>query len=359
VLKENMLANGESLDPSAHRVVSGYARFEFDAPDDAHGRQTVGEAQRALGDRLGTLQGALVASSRDGGRQLHADFGTTFGTGPEAAAHASRTLGELIGSAQNGIDQGFDARADRTVERQRQTQELFERVGGLAKVSAAVAAHTGQEEIAGGLEGIEKATDALKAAVPQATPSRSAQGALLGDLRDSFTRQLGNNRAELANPLKDGANDAATDMSAYEEARRQGKTIAEAQRSQDGALGSILMRTIVPSPDSVAQPNADSGGAKGDVHERLDRAILEHNREYPDRALPAAREIAAWDREERHGTVLALGEGEYAISTGRGAYRTFDASDVRNQSFRANEYVELGRDGTVHQHEANAQVLNR
>ncbi|MBD5634188.1 MAG: hypothetical protein IAI49_06880, partial [Candidatus Eremiobacteraeota bacterium] len=254
VLKQNMLPNGESLDPSAHRIFSGYARFQFDAPDDAHGRQTVAEAQRAFGNRLGTLQGALFASSRDGGRQLHANFGTTFGAGPDAAAHASRTLGELIGSAQNGIDQGFDARADRSAERQHQTQELFERVGGLAKVSAFVASHSGQEEIAGGLEGIEKTADALKAAVPQATPSRSAQGALLGDLRDDFVRQLGTRSAELANPLKDGANDAATNMSAYEEARRQGKTIAEAQRSQDGILGSILTRTLVPSPDSVAQP---------------------------------------------------------------------------------------------------------
>ncbi|MBD5635061.1 MAG: hypothetical protein IAI49_11340, partial [Candidatus Eremiobacteraeota bacterium] len=124
-------------------------------------------------------------------------------------------------------------------------------------------------------------------------------------------------------------------------------------------LGSILTRTLVPSPDSVAQPSASPGGAKDRLRERLDGAIVEHNRDHPDRALPPAREVSPWDHTQRHGTVLALGGGDYAISTGRGDYRTFDANDVRSQTFRTNEYIELERDGTIRDRDAHLQTLHR
>jgi hypothetical protein len=86
--------------PHGLKTFEGYAQITFGADD-----QAAGEAEHALGQILGTLNGDLLKAARDGGADLRRDFGAaSFGDRRVAQGNAAETLGELIEATRAGIE---------------------------------------------------------------------------------------------------------------------------------------------------------------------------------------------------------------------------------------------------------------
>ena len=355
VLRQNSERDGEGLTTGRGgglQTMESYARFEFSATDDAHGRDTAGEAQRVIGTTLGTIAGDVLKGERDGGRDLRHDFGpATFGDSAHASANATTTLAQMMGAVKNGLNQDFDQRYDANLHAQHETQRVFETSAMIAKTIGTIAGKVGGAEAVPFVEAAAKIAETIGKNVPLQTTVVSDRTVAYDELASEFRSALSRGRANegLIDGFRAGTNDATTSWVGYVTDRSQTLANHEAETTQRTTLGRILSTThIVAPPQSVAPQAKPESIAPERVADRLDRAIADYNRDHQRGPLPPRRTVSEWDGSPRQGTILRLTDDTYAISTGRGSYETFDTGMTHGVHPTAGGLANLGRDGTLH-----------
>lgn len=259
LLRENMMKNGTALSTEGVQHLASYARFQFDAPDTAHGVNTVTEAQNALGGLVGTLERSVASADHDRGAQLQQAFSAAFAPGETGAQNAARVTGQLIGTAQLGVQQGFEVRVARGDQQQEAARGMFERTAGIAQGAAKVAAFGGQEHISGLAETIETLADKAKVAVPKPELFASSEANALRKLHDTYVDALGETRNGYNNPFSDGyTNSMASRYNAAEQGA-DAKLLQAAAASRDNPLSQVLGTTVLPQGDTIGQPFSRAG----------------------------------------------------------------------------------------------------
>ncbi|MBV8579196.1 MAG: hypothetical protein JOZ86_01005 [Candidatus Eremiobacteraeota bacterium] len=337
IYRQNAVADGESLVKTngGFDTFSSYARFEFGALDDAHGRETAKHAQEVLGNTLGTLEGDLLKAQRDNGAGLRHDFGSaTFGSRANEQQNAAVTLGQLFGAVRNGLNQDFDVRYDRTVSDQKELQSIFQTSATIAKVAGFAAKASGTEELVGPLAAIEKGLDAAKDATPRQITVESDRTAVYDQVAQRFEDQLAITRHDdrLVRSFNDGSNDAVGQWTRYESDRDHVLKNREAQGMLNKPLGKLLGETVVPAPEKPA-PLAN------------ERLTIDEARG----VLPKGSDVKEWDGKFKHGRVLDLGNDTFAISTRAGRYEVFDVDRVNGVRPTPGAMYDLNPNGTLTQ----------
>ena len=359
VFRQNAQPDGEGLvaPGGGFDTISAYARFEFGAPGDAHGRGTANEASQVLGQKLGTLQGDLLKAERDGGADLRRDFGAgTFGDRAHEQGNGAMVLGEMIGAVRNGINQDFDVRADRAGSDQKEMREGFERTSKLVQWAGKAAG----EEAGPVFEKASQVFDALANATPQQITADSGRGVQFDDLERGFRGSFSTFRPnhDLTNRVADGSDHANTEWAHYKNDREHEKTNEMQQDSQAGLLSKFLAKHMLPTPDDPAKPVPHQEMPKKDVENLTADAVEKYNASHKDK-LPKPAEVGEWNGTTQKGVVLQIGPDDYVISAGRGSYRHFDTEQTHGVHPVPEKPADLNRDGTVHQNVRGTEALAR
>jgi hypothetical protein len=363
IYRQNAQPDGEGLvaPGGGFDTFSAYARFEFDAPGNAHGNATANEAAKVLGQKYGTLAGDLLKAERDGGADLRRDFGAgTFGDRAHEQGNAAMAFGELVGATRNGINQGFDARADRSGADQKEMKEGFERASTLTQWAGKAATKAVGEEAAPAFEGAAKVFDALANATPQAVTTENGRGVqfdnLERDVRGSFSQYRPNH--DLTVRVADGSAHANTEWAHYQTDRSHGQTQSAQLESQQGLLSSFMAKHMLPTPDDPAKAAPHQEIPKGDLAKKTAEAVEKYNATHRDK-LPNPTDVAEWNGTSQKGVVLQVGPEDYVISSGRGGYRHFDTEQTHGVHPVPEKPADLNRDGTIHQNVRGVEALAR
>ncbi len=167
--------------------------------------------------------------------------------------------GQLIGTAQLGVQQGFEVRVARGDQQQEAARGMFERTAGIAQGAAKVAAFGGQEHISGLAETIETLADKAKVAVPKPELFASSEANALRKLHDTYVDALGETRNGYNNPFSDGyTNSMASRYNAAEQGA-DAKLLQAAAASRDNPLSQVLGTTVLPQGDTIGQPFSRAG----------------------------------------------------------------------------------------------------
>lgn len=359
VFRQNAMRDGEGLSfPNAgFDTITAYARFEFGAKGDAHGRATADEAAHVIGQKFGSLEADLLKAGRDGGADLRRDFGTgTFGDRAHEQPNAALTLGQMIGAVRNGINQDFDVRADRSKSNQAELQEGFEFEAKVMNYAGKVAG----EEVKPFFETAEKVFDALKNATPQTVTADSGRGEQFKTMEREFTAALSKYRPNqnLTKLFEDGLAHANTEWADYGNQRKEAQTNAAELGSQKGLLSHLMSKYIVPQPDDPAKPLPHQEMPKKDVQRLTGEAVDTYNATHHDK-LPKPSDVGEWNGTAQKGVVLQIGPEDYVISAGRGNYRHFDTEQTHGVHPVPNVAADLNVDGTLHQNVRGTEALAR
>jgi hypothetical protein len=360
VFRQNAMKDGEGLTfpNGGFDTFSSYARFEFGAKDDAHGRSTSDEAGRVLGQKLGMLEADLIKAGRDGGADLRRDFGAgTFGNRENEQANVALTIGQMIGATRNGINQDFYVRADHSKSEQAEMKDGFEFEANVMKYAGKVAG----EEVKPFFEAAEKVFDALKDATPQNITGDSGQDSRFKQLEGTFAKALANYRPDkrFVNEFETGAAHANTEWTDYKENRMHNEINDQERASQKGFLSKLMTKELVPRPDDPAKPAPHQEMSKSDVERKTAEAVEQYN-EHHKPALPKPARVDEWNgTDQKGGVVLKIGDDDYVISTGRGGYKHFDTEQTHGVHPVPDKPADLYKDGTIHQNVRGTEALAR
>jgi hypothetical protein len=363
IYRQNAQPDGEGLvaPGSGFDTFSAYARFAFDAPGNAHGTATANEAAEVLGQKFGTLAGDLLKAEHDGGADLRRDFGAgTFGDRAHEQGNAAMAFGELLGATRNGINQGFDVRADRSGADQKERKETFERASTMTQWAGKAATKIVGEEAGPAFEGAAKVFDALANATPQQVTTENGRGVqfdnLERDVRGSFSQYRPNR--DLTVRVADGSAHANTEWAHYQTDRSHGQTQSAQLETQAGLLSSFMAKHMLPTPDDPAKALPHREIPSDDLAKKTAEAVEKYNATHHDK-LPNPVDVAEWNGTSQKGVVLKVGPEDYVISSGRGGYRHFDTEQTHGVHPLPEKPADLSHDGTIHQNVRGAEALAR
>jgi len=360
VFRQNAMKDGEGLTfpNGGFDTVSSYARFEFGAKDDAHGRATSDEASRVVGQKLGMLEADLIKAARDGGADLRRDFGAgTFGNRENEQPNVALTIGQMIGATRNGINQDFYVRADHSKSDQAEMKDGFEFEANVMKYAGKVAG----EEVKPFFETGEKIFDALKDATPENITGDSGQDKRFKQLEGAFAEALATYRPDkhFVKTLEDGAAHANTEWTDYKENRMHNDINDQERATQKGFLSKLMTKELIPRPDDPAKPLPHQEMSKSEVERKTAEAVEQYNERHKP-ALPKPARVDEWNgTDHKGGVVLKIGDDDYVISTGRGSYKHFDTEQTRGVHPVSEKPADLYKDGTIHQNVRGTEALAR